>query len=110
MTTIETAELRRQVERLIIENRNDADNRDSFDMKGIADDIVLLIVHHDQTVETAAQDKVIKWLEADLKRLDSRNWTAETLALDFYQVDEYQESKRQEIIVDRRAAMPYMPY
>lgn len=60
-----------------------------------------------QQVE-AAKLEVIEWLEADLKRLDSRNWTMEALALDTIvgsgKADDYQKSKRQQIVEDRRAA------
>ena len=57
----------------------------------------------------AAQTQTLDWLEADVKRLDGHNWTAETLALDTLvasgKADDYQKKKRDEIVTDRRAAL-----
>jgi len=62
----------------------------------------------DKEIERKARLEVIGWLEGDLKRLDARNWTAKTMALDFHvgsgKADDYQKMKHDEIVTDRRAA------
>jgi hypothetical protein len=63
---------------------------------------------HTQQIALEAKREVVGWLEADLKRLDSRNWSMETMVLDHLvaadKADEYQKDKRQQIVEDRRAA------
>lgn len=71
-------------------------------------EIIDLFATQTTKLQAEARLEVINWLEADLKRLDSRNWSAETMALQFLvgsgKADDYQKGKWDEIVTDRRAA------